>query len=135
MFSGDSSEEVQATLSDHVARGSSVVTATVKVGRSWVAACTVPSKAFDADRTTTLRLSDLASAPPRRAAPIAPLPESFTPCVVQEHGWKRIITGPTRQDVGNCAALFRERGGQLISDIEQDGEIWIAVVDLAGVSQ
>ncbi len=45
MIKGDSHAEVDRLLQDHVAQGAKVITATVAIGRRWIAACTVPGQA------------------------------------------------------------------------------------------
>src|SRR5688500_13326104 len=96
MLSGTFRAEIEACLSEYTSRGAKVVTPVQKIGSRWAAACTLPPKRTDADTTTSLSLSELAqdvSTPARKE------PEHDDGCTVQELGFKRVISGPSRHAV------------------------------------
>jgi hypothetical protein len=128
MIDGDSRAEVQAKLEEHVARGSKIITATVAVGSRWVAACTIPLKSFDPDSTGTLSLSDVKAATERQAD----TPDVDDGCSVEEFGSKRFIRGPSERHVNMRIEHLKRFGAELVSEIERDGDSWVAIVDTGG---
>jgi hypothetical protein len=125
LLSGETREDVEAVLQDLVGRGARVVTPLSRVGRSWVAACTQPPKAHDADRTSTLDLREIQAAQRKRRAEAAL-------CSVEQAGFKLIVTGPTHDAVYARLQELLEDGATLVSDAEESAGTWIAVCDTAG---
>lgn len=131
MLSGDLRAEVEASLDDHVRRGAKVISAVQKLGTSWVAACTLPTTS-DGEDGTTLGLGDLSEG---IGPPSSKDPEFDDHCTVEEFGFKRIITGPTKRAVELRIAHLRQFGADLIGDIELVGDKWTAVVDTGGADK
>ncbi len=132
MLSGDLRAEVEATLDDYLGRGAKLITAVEKLGPSWIAACTLPTKTSAADTTTTLRLNEILDASVKQSGMV---PEFDDACTVEELGFKRIITGPSRQAVELRIEHMKQFGAELIGEIEQLGNQWTAVVDTGGADK
>ena len=130
LFTGDSEQEVDAALQERLRRGCTIVTPLSKVGRSqaWVASCTIPLKDHEADKTTTLKLSDLAPPPDHDS-----LRESKGQCNIEKLGFKRVITGATKAHVEFVVTELRQLGGELIGEIEEENGQWVAICDTAGI--
>ena len=131
VLSGEDRAEVEAMLERHLRRGSSAIAAIQRVGSVWVAACTLPIKSIEVDITQTLYLAEIQEAPPPRS----PEPEFADGCQVEEFGFKRIITGPTRRAVELRLEHLKQFGAELVGEIEQDGASWVAVADTGGADK
>jgi hypothetical protein len=128
LLSGETREEVDAALKDMVSRGADVITPLSQVGRTWVAACTQPPQPKELDRTSSLDLRELQAAQ-RKQRPLAKL------CKVEQMGFKLVVTGPSHDAVYACVQDLLEQGATLVSDAEDDGGTWVAVLDTAGPSK
>ena len=122
LFSGAERDDVDAKLRYFVGRGAKIVSPLSQVGTTWVAACTPPTASEDADRTSTLLLSDIAAAG-----------QDQGPCRVESLGFKHIITGPTRADVDAKVAEMVQMGATLVTEAEESDGEWVAVCDSGGV--
>lgn len=127
LISGEDAEAVKNTLNEYVASGSKIITSLALVGRTWVAACTIPVKKPSADQTSTLSLTDL------RTPSEPSLYEDGSECTVTELGFTLLITGPTQVAVRAKVAELTHLGARLIGEIvaEDDGQ-WIARCDTGG---
>jgi hypothetical protein len=123
LLSGTNAEEVKSVLHDYVRRGAKVVSPLTQLGGKWVAACTFPIQSHPADKTDTLYLADLAEPQPVEVS------EDGDPCKVENLGFKRIVTGPTKALVQLRVA---DMGATLIGDIEEVDGTWTAVCDTGG---
>ena len=130
VLSGESEEEVRAELQKFLRRGSKEIGQLSRVGRgqAWVASCSVPLKDHEADKTTTLNLSDLAPPPDPHS-----LRASKGQCNIEKLGFKRVITGLTKVQVEFVVAELRQLGGELIGEIEEQNGQWVAICDTAGI--
>ena len=131
MLSGDSCLEVEARLNDYTRRGAKVITAPQKLGANWVAVCTLPRAALP-DDTTSLKLADADQA---TAKGLRDAPEFDDGCSVDELGFKRIVTGPSRRAVELRVEHLRRFGADLLGEIEENGSVWTAVVDTGGADK
>jgi len=131
VLSGEDRAEVEAALQKHVQLGSAGVAAIQRVGNLWVAACTLPTKSMGADSTQTLQLADIK----QHAKPASPEPEFSDGCRVDEIGFKRIITGPTKRAVELRLEHLKQFGAELVGQIEEDGGAWVAVADTGGADK
>ena len=131
LISGEVRAEVEAMLAKHERRGSMGVAAIQRVGNLWVAACTLPTEPMDADSTQTLQLADIE----KHVSPSSPEPEFSDGCKVDEVGFKRIITGPTRRAVELRLEHLKQFGAELVGQIEEDGGAWVAVADTGGADK
>jgi hypothetical protein len=129
LLSGSSAEEVQQALDRQVERGAKVVTPPCQVGRTWTAACTLPPKAGPADDTTTLSLAEI-----EKAAVQAATYDTNDGCRIEELGLKRMVFGPSRVAVERRIEYLRQFGAQLLGEIEQIDEEWVAVLDMGAGS-
>ena len=100
VLSGTDREEVKSVLRAYVGRGAKVVAPPALLGIEWVAACTFPIQSRSADKTK-----------------------------VEELGFKRIVTGPTKASVQLRVA---DMGATLIGDIEELDGTWTAACDTGG---
>jgi hypothetical protein len=125
LLSGETLKEVDAALKDLVSRGADVITPLSQVGKTWVAACTQPPKPKELDRTSSLDLREIQAAQ-RKQRPLAKL------CTVEQMGFKLVVTGPSHDAVYACVEDLIEQGATVLSDAEDDGGTWIAVLDTAG---
>lgn len=132
LLSGAEAADVEALLSDYVARGAKVITPLSRVGKSWVAACTPPTKAHAADRTSTFSLAELAKAQEKIKAPPKAEPESDGVCTIEKVGFKRLITGPSEAAVQVITKQFLEIGAGVVSAPEESYGQWVAVCDMGG---
>jgi hypothetical protein len=62
-------------------------------------------------------------------ATCAPAPEAET-CKVEEMGYMRIVTGPTREGVSEKVEELLGRGARLVHDLEQAHGTWTAVCEV-----
>ena len=131
VMSGEVRAEVEAMLVKYMQRGSAGVAEIQRVGNLWVAACTLPTKPFGADSTQTLELADIE----KHAKPSSPEPEFSDGCTVEEVGFKRLITGPTRRAVELRLEHLKQFGAELVGQIEEDGGTWVAVADTGGADK
>jgi len=127
LLSGADAEELRSVLHDFIRRGAKVVSPPMQLGGKWVAACTVPIQSHPADRSDTLHLADLAKA--RREQVSA----DDGPCKVEQLGFKRIVTGPSRSLVRLKAEELVEMGATLIGDVENVDGTWTALCDTGGM--
>jgi hypothetical protein len=130
LLTGDDRAEVEAALREHVARGAIVVTPVSQVGRKWVAALKPAADALD--RSTTLDLAAIMAAQARQAAPPPEEPGSDATCTVEKMGFKRLITGPTREAVQAKTQAFIHYGASLVGVIEEMDGQWVSVCDIGG---
>ncbi len=126
LLSGSDPEEVSNALLGLMRRGAKVVSPLTQLGGKWIAACTPPIQSHPADTTDTLRFDDLAVPQPRRGA-------DRDPCKVEELGFKRIVTGPSRSLVRLKAEELVEMGATMIGDVENVDGTWMALCDTGGV--
>ncbi len=132
VLGADSREEIESRLATYESRGAQVISAPVAIGSHWAAACTLPVSGTDIDVSDRLMLSDLWEAVSRtNSDPVAPIDDG---CRVEEIGFKRIITGPTKVQVMLRVGYFTRTGANVIGDIEQDGDVWVAIIDTAGTN-
>jgi hypothetical protein len=131
VLSGEDRAEVEAVLQKHVQLGSAGIATIQRVGNLWVAACTLPTKSMGADSTQTLQLADIK----QHAKPASPEPEFSDGCRVDEIGFKRIITGPTKRAVELRLEHLKQFGAELVGQIEEDGGSWVAVADTGGTDK
>ena len=129
LLSGTNAEEVQQALDRHVERGAKVVTRLCQVGRSWTAACTLPPKPGSADDTTTLSLAEI-----RKAAVQEARYDTNDGCRIEELGLKRMVFGPSRLALERRIEHLQQFGAQLLGEIEQIDEEWVAVLDMGAGS-
>lgn len=126
LISGETSGDVQNALDELVARGARVITPLSRVGATWVAACSAPTKE-DIDRSTTLDLSKVQALQKLRARhPQAAL------CTVDELGLKRVVSGPTRDAVQARLDELVAEGAELVSAPEESFGAWVGVCDTGG---
>ena len=125
LLSGGSADEVQQALDEHVAKGAKVLTPVCQVGRAWTAACSIPTKIQSIDDTSSLSLADL-----RDAATAPKQEEPQDGCRVEKLGFKRIVFGPSRLAVERRLEHMKQFGAQVMGEIQQDGEEWVAVLDM-----
>lgn len=102
LLSGTDAEEIRSVIHDFIRRGAKVVSPPVQLGGKWIAACTPPVQA-DGD-----------------------------PCKVEELGFKRIVTGPSRSLVRLKAEELVQMGATMIGDVEDVDGVWMALCDTAG---
>jgi hypothetical protein len=126
LLSGTNAEEVKSVLQDFVARGANVVSPLTQVGGKWVAACTFPTQSHPADKTDTLHFADLATPQPEKVS------EDGNLCKVEQVGFKRLVTGPTKVSVQLKVADMIRMGATLIGDIEDVDGTWTALCDTGG---
>jgi hypothetical protein len=126
LLSGADAEEIRAVLHDFVRRGAKVVSPPMQLGGKWVTACTLPVQSHPADKSDTLHLADLAKV--RREEVSA----DRDPCKVEQLGYKRIVTGPSRSLVRLKAEELVQMGATLIGDVEDVDGTWMALCDTAG---
>lgn len=131
MLSSDLRGEVEASLNDYLERGAKLISAVQKLGSTWVAACTLPPKLTAADDSDTLSFADATNVHTLSADS----PEFDDHCTVEEVGFKRIITGPSRKAVELRIEHLKQFGAELEVEIEQQGERFIAVVDTGGADK
>jgi hypothetical protein len=126
LLSGTNAEEVKSVLQDFVTRGANVVSPLTQVGGKWVAACTFPTQSHPADKTDTLHFADLAAPQPEKVS------EDGNLCKVEQVGFKRLVTGPTKVSVQLKVAEMIRMGATLIGDIEDVDGTWTALCDTGG---
>jgi hypothetical protein len=131
MLSGEQRSEVEARLNEFKSRGSKVIAEPQQIGPNWVAACTLP-RAKEPEATSSLKLSD-PDQPIAKQASIEP--EYDDGCTVEEIGFKRLITGPSRQAVELRIEHLKRFGAEVIVEIEENGDVWTAVVDTGGADK
>ncbi len=56
-------------------------------------------------------------------------PSHAVAATVEEFGFKRIVSGPTREAVASKVDELLQYGATLVQDIEQDGAVWTAVCE------
>jgi hypothetical protein len=132
VLSSERRDEVEVALAKYGKRGSKSVAEIQRIGASWVAACTLPIKESDLDTTSTLQLSDVVD---YGAKPASPEPEFSDGCRVEEIGFKRIVTGPSKRAVELRLEHLKQFGAELVGNIEEDGGNWVAVVDTGGADK
>ena len=125
LITGGNAEEVQQALDRLVAMGAKVLTALCQVGRSWTAACTLPAKAESIDDTGSLSLAEV-----KKAAAGKHGYDADDGCRVEELGFKRMVFGPSRLAVQRRFEHMKQFGAQLVGEIEQIDEEWVAVLDM-----
>jgi len=130
LFSGTDADAVQAELAYFVGRGSKIISPLSQVGSTWVAACTPPTEAHAADRTSTLNLADILRAQESVVPAPKDEPESDGVCTIEKVGFKRLITGPTQAAVQAVTERFLEIGAGIVSGPEEVFGQWSAVCDV-----
>ena len=130
LFSGSDADAVQAELAYFVGRGSKIVSPLSQVGSSWVAACTPPTEAHAADRTSTLNLAEIRKAQQSRTPVPTEEPQSDGVCTIEKVGFKRLITGPSQAAVQAITERFLEIGAGIVSGPEEIFGQWSAVCDV-----
>jgi hypothetical protein len=126
LISGETSGDVQDALDELVARGARVITPLSRVGASWVAACSAPTKE-DIDRSQTLDLSRMQALQKLRLRhPQAAL------CTVDKLGLKRVVSQPTREAVQARLDELVAEGAELVSAPEESFGAWVGVCDTGG---
>ena len=128
MINGDTEQEVNDALAAQLAKGSKVVSATVAVGRKWVAACTLAAGAVDAGGLSF-------GSQEHSNKNVEDSPEVDDGCVVEKLGLKRIVRGPSERQVRLRIEHLKRFGAELVGDVEQDGDSWVAVLDTGGVEK
>jgi hypothetical protein len=132
MLTSELRAEVEASLEEYLHRGAKLISVTQKLGSTWVAACTLPPKLTAADATDTLSFDEHAQGAHLGSADA---PEFDDHCRVEELGFKRIITGPSRAAVELRIEHLKQFGAELVADPEQLGDSWTAVVDTGGADK
>jgi hypothetical protein len=127
LLSGTGAEEIRSALHDFIARGAKVVSPPTKLGGKWIAACTLPVRSHPADRSDTFQLADLATPESEKA------PQDDDGCKVEELGFKRLVTGPSRGLVRLKAEELVHMGATLIGDVENVDGKWTALCDTGGM--
>lgn len=127
LLSGAQAADVESALRSYLERGAKVITPPAQVGKSWIAACTIPPKTMTLEDSQALRLTEAsASGSGQRAV------ELEDGCRVEELGFKRIVYGPSLVTVQRRVEEMKHFGAELIGEIEEaDGE-WVAVCDFGG---
>ena len=128
MLSGESREEVDGALAKYVERGATVISRAVEVESCWTAACTLPDGKVDVAAANGLRLAGLPNASSRSQR--APTEENW--CRVEAVGFKRICTGPSKQLVMSRVEDFMRLGANVVGDIVNNGDEWVAMIDTVG---
>ena len=132
ILSVDSREEVEGRLAAYESRVAKVISEPVAIGSHWAAACTLPDRGVGIDISDRLTLSELWEAASRTSSdPVTPLDDG---CRVEEVGFKRIIRGPTKVQVMLRVQYFTRTGANVVGDIEQDGGVWVAIIDTASTN-
>lgn len=126
LLSGTDAEEIRSVLHDFVRRGAKVVSPPTQLGGKWITACTHPVQSHPADKSDTLHLADLAKRRPKEVS------AHGDPCKVEQLGFKRIVTGPSRSLVRLKAEELVEMGATMIGDVEDVDGVWTALCDTAG---
>jgi hypothetical protein len=127
VLSGGQSAEVEKILQKFLRRGAKLIAPVSKVGNRWAAACTIPPAVRSMDETQTLSLLVIKGA---NAKPDEP----EDGCRVEEFGFKRIVYGPSKLAVQLRLAYMKHFGADLVGDIEEQGEEWVAVVDIGSAT-
>jgi hypothetical protein len=126
-LTGVDAEEVKSALHDFIRRGAKLVSPPTQLGGKWVTACTPPVQPHPADKSDTLHLADLGKPRPEEAS------ADGDPCKVEQLGFKRIVTGPSRSLVRLKAEELVQMGATLIGDVEDVDGTWTALCDTAGL--
>lgn len=124
LISSEDQKLVEKTLARYLVRGSIQISALTQVGKSWVASCSIPTRSAGLDDTQSLKFADLAAYGARTDSGVP-----VDGCRVEEVGLKRLVYGPTRRAVEIRVAHITQYGGQIVGEIEQQGEEWIAICD------
>jgi hypothetical protein len=124
VLSGAQPVEVDRILQKFLKRGAKLITPVSKVGNRWAAACTVPPATESMDETQTLSLLAMAKATDAKPA------EPDDGCRVEEFGFKRIVYGPSRLAVQFRLEYMKHFGAEVVGEIEEQGEEWVAVMDM-----
>lgn len=103
LLSGTDAEEIRSVLHDFIRRGAKVVSSPTQLGGKWIAACTPPVQSGGG------------------------------PCKVEELGFKRIVTGPSRSLVRLKAEELVQMGATMIGDVEDVDGTWTALCDTGGM--
>ena len=114
ILTGPSAEAVEFSLTGFLSLGATVVSPVSQIGSSWVVMCTAPAAAAVAN----------------------PTPESVAPgdgCRIEKFGLKRIIYGSSERAVQLRIGEMQKFGAELVGEIEQEGEEWVAICDIAGI--
>ena len=127
VLSGEDSSQVELVLQRYLKRGARQITPVSKVGRSFAAACSIPPKTKNMDETQTLKFQDVVD-----AAAAAQADDVVDGCRLEEAGFKRIVYGPSLLAVQLRLERMKHFGAEVIGEIEQQGDEWIAVVDVGG---
>lgn len=106
LLSGTTSDAVEACLNTFLRRGSKLITSVGLVGKTWVAACTVPPKETGIDTTQTLNLSDVVK-------------------IVDSQG-KRMLSGASSAVVETSLHSFVDLGSKVLTALHQVGNSWVA---------
>jgi hypothetical protein len=126
-LSGADAGELRSVLHDFIRRGAKLVSQPMLLGGKWVAACTVPIQSRPVDKPDTPHPADRASPRPEEAA------EDDDLCKVEELGFKRIVTGPSRSLVRLKAEELVQMGATMIGDVEDVDGTWTALCDTGGM--
>ncbi|MEO8143633.1 MAG: hypothetical protein ABI654_05405 [Betaproteobacteria bacterium] len=127
VLSGEESSQVERVLQKYLTRGAKLITPVSKVGRSFAAACSIPPKTRNMDETQTLKLQDVVD-----AAAAAEAEDAVDGCRVEQAGFKRIVYGPSLIAVQVRLERMKHFGAEVIGEIEEQGDEWVAVVDVGG---
>ncbi|MGZ8155172.1 MAG: hypothetical protein ACXWUK_07725, partial [Burkholderiales bacterium] len=57
-------------------------------------------------------------------------PPAASQCRVEELGYMRIVTGPTREAVSEKVGELVNNGARLVHDLEQASGVWTAVCEM-----
>lgn len=131
VLSGEESSQVELVLQKYLKRGAKLITPVSKVGRSFAAACSIPPKTKNMEETQTLKLQDVIDAAAVAAA-AADTEDAVDGCRVEKLGFKRIVYGPSMLAVQVRVERMKHFGAEVIGDIEEQGDEWVAVVDVGG---
>lgn len=127
LLSGAQAAEVESALQGYIERGAKVITPVVQVGKNWIAACTIPPRTMSLDDPQAIHLAEASAAGNDRKA--AELEDG---CRVEELGFKRIVYGPSLVTVQRRVEEMKHFGAELIGEIEELDDEWVAVCDFGG---
>ena len=108
-LTGVDAEEVKSALHDFIRRGAKVVSPPTQLGGMWITACTHPVQTRSGEASA-----------------------DGDPCKVEQLGFKRIVTGPSRSLVRLKAEELVQMGATMIGDVEDVDGTWMALCDTAG---
>lgn len=126
LLSGAQAADVESALQSYLERGAKVISRPTQVGKSWIAACTIPPRTMTLEDSQALHLAEASASGAGKAA------EPEDGCRVEELGFKRIVYGPSLVAVQRRVEEMKHFGAELIGEIEEVEGEWVAVCDFGG---